>query len=332
MFNGALASAFINDGTTTLPKESPAAKATFGNAILTDEGGLPGIDPQHDAFLQVWNTGIPKDAAFRNYLHSKLPVSDIALERTADYFETTPSHIAAFSYDAIVALGLSACQAYQEQQEQWSSGIFSGAEHHAKLVQNQFLGASGNVTIGPTSFSRKAESTFHVVSNILPIDETANTTTFRGTPLTVFDTAAQQWMRYDASQDFVFADGSTTPPSQIPALDADHHYISTPVRAVVLTLSAMAMALSIGFFIYCCLWHKHHRVIRASQPLFLGMICAGTLLMASSIIPASIDDSIASPKGCGSACIAQFWLFPIGFCLVFAALFSKLWRINKVRT
>jgi hypothetical protein len=286
MFNGALASAFVDDGSTTLPKDSPAAKATFGNAILTDEGGLPGIDPQHDAFLQAWNTGIPNDAAFTNYLHSKLPVvsENIALERTSDFFETTPSHIAAFSYDAMVALGLSACQAYQEQQQQGSSTIFSGAEHHAKLVQNQFLGASGNVTIGPNSFSRKAESTFHVVSNILPIeDDTANTTiTFRGTPLTVFDAATQQWTRYDASQDFVYADGSTTPPLQIPALDADRHYIGTPVRAVVLTLSAMAMALSIGFFFYCCLWrHKHHRVIRASQPLFLGMICAGTLLMAS---------------------------------------------------
>jgi 7 transmembrane sweet-taste receptor of 3 GCPR len=52
--------------------------------------------------------------------------------------------------------------------------------------------------------------------------------------------------------------------------------------------------------------------------------------MASSIVPATFDDSIASVDGCSFACAAKFWLLSIGFSLSFATLFSKLWRLNRL--
>ncbi|KAL7529722.1 hypothetical protein ACHAXR_009329 [Thalassiosira sp. AJA248-18] len=63
------------------------------------------------------------------------------------------------------------------------------------------------------------------------------------------------------------------------------------IRPAGLSLMALAMALSIFFSCYTFKERKH-RVIRASQPLFLQLICAGTFIMASSIIPLSIDDGI----------------------------------------
>ena len=93
--------------------------------------------------------------------------------------------------------------------------------------------------------------------------------------------------------------------------------------AAIVVLSAMI----------CSFWvfrHRELRVVRASQPLFLHVICAGIVVMGLSIIPMGIDDSIASDRGCSVACMAMPWLLSLGFSIVFSALFSKIWRINQV--
>jgi len=71
-------------------------------------------------------------------------------------------------------------------------------------------------------------------------------------------------------------------------------------------------------------------VVRASQPIFLHMICAGIAVMGLSIVPMGIDDSIASNEICSAACMAMPWLLSSGFALAFSALFSKIWRINQI--
>ena len=52
--------------------------------------------------------------------------------------------------------------------------------------------------------------------------------------------------------------------------------------------------------------------------------------MASCIIPLSIDESIASVRGCDIACVATPWLFSMGFAITFSALFAKIWRVHTV--
>jgi gamma-aminobutyric acid type B receptor len=52
--------------------------------------------------------------------------------------------------------------------------------------------------------------------------------------------------------------------------------------------------------------------------------------MALGIVPLSIDDGIASTRGCDIACMSVPWLLSFGFTLAFSALFSKLWRMNKL--
>lgn len=108
----------------------------------------------------------------------------------------------------------------------------------------------------------------------------------------------------------------------------DYNYL-TSIRPAGLAMCAIAMALAVA----CGVWtqlHRKHRVVIASQPFFLGIICIGCLIMASSIIPLSFDDSIASTEGCSIACMAFPWLLSIGFTTTFAALFSKVWRLNQV--
>ena len=66
------------------------------------------------------------------------------------------------------------------------------------------------------------------------------------------------------------------------------------------------------------------------QPVFLVSICFGIMILGMSLIPLGFDDEIASERGCDIACMSTPWLVSIGFSVAFSALFSKLWRINRL--
>jgi hypothetical protein len=73
------------------------------------------------------------------------------------------------------------------------------------------------------------------------------------------------------------------------------------------------------------------RVIKASQPLFLVIILIGVILMISTILPFSVEDSDHyDVESVSKACMAYPWLLTLGFATSFAALLSKTWRINKI--
>jgi len=115
-----------------------------------------------------------------------------------------------------------------------------------------------------------------------------------------------------------------------PPVDINKNQIEK-IRPVGFTLAAISMSLSLGLLAWVW-YYRDAAVVRKSQPLFLGMICVGTFLMAATIIPLSVDDSFATVESCTIACIATPWFFWIGFVITFSALFSKIYRINKLFT
>ena len=116
-------------------------------------------------------------------------------------------------------------------------------------------------------------------------------------------------------------------PLLLPAADLDYNYIGN-LKIVGYVMATIVILLSIGFSTWT-LFHRNRKVIKASQPCFLGMILFGVLLMGSSIIPLSFDDSKGG-RGYSMACMAVPWLLCLGFCVSFSALFSKTWRINRI--
>ena len=101
------------------------------------------------------------------------------------------------------------------------------------------------------------------------------------------------------------------------------------IRPFGIALAVISMSLSLGLLAWVC-FKRNTGVIRKSQPLFLGMICVGTFLMAVTIIPLSVDDEIATVETCTVACNVAPWFLWIGFVITFSALFSKIHRINKL--
>jgi hypothetical protein len=86
----------------------------------------------------------------------------------------------------------------------------------------------------------------------------------------------------------------------------DYNYL-TNIRPVGFTFVAICWAPSLGCGVWTYLKRKD-KVVIASQPFFLALICVGCFIMVSAIIPLSIDDSIASPEGCSKACMAFPWV------------------------
>lgn len=108
------------------------------------------------------------------------------------------------------------------------------------------------------------------------------------------------------------------------------------VRPIGLTLAAIIDATALGFIVWVY-WNRKRRTVRVSQPVFLVMICAGTIIMGSTIVPLSLDDGVLAEEdggcvgcdcpSCDLACMASPWLFTVVCTFDFAAcspyLFSR---------
>jgi len=167
-----------------------------------------------------------------------------------------------------------------------------------------------------------------VISNIREQRLGDGTLSFRKLPTHFLNVTTNEWTSY-RNRTFIYPGDATEPPPDLPPPATVLLHLDPVARGICLALSALAMIASL-FFLYFTISKREHRIVKASQPEFLILICIGCLLMASTIIPLSMDTKVASERGCDVACQSKFWLISIGFCLAFTALFSKLWRVNRV--
>lgn len=98
-------------------------------------------------------------------------------------------------------------------------------------------------------------------------------------------------------------------------------------------MACFAITVSIVFAVWVVA-KRDTRVVKGSQPGFLFLICIGSAIMTSSIFPLGMDDEWFDKIGedcpeCNIACGSWPWLLFVGFTVLFSAIFSKLWRLNK---
>jgi len=105
----------------------------------------------------------------------------------------------------------------------------------------------------------------------------------------------------------------------LPPRMADLNLMGSGVRAVRLTLAGIIIAFvcRMAFVDYM---DREIPVVRASQPLFVCMLCVGTAGMASSLITSSQQEPV---QNLDIACMPSLWLLSIGFVTSFSALLSK---------
>jgi hypothetical protein len=134
---------------------------------------------------------------------------------------------------------------------------------------------------------------------------------------------------WTALREFVYRDGGTIPPELLRD-PTEKNYLNPGLRVTGLTLMAIAMFTCIisAAWIYA---HHKHRLLVASQPVFLYLICLGSLVQASAILSISFDENIGwTEPQLNSACMATPWLISLGTIIVYSSLFTKMFRIHKV--
>jgi len=298
-------------------KNSPLQNSTRGVSIVMASGGRPGMTV-YDKFSKAFkNLNNEKNI---KYLESILPPY-FNLKIDDEFFDNVGVH-SAFVYDSTVALGLAACNAAKI-----NGTYFDGYEHYSAILNTSFEGASGQISFN--SFGTREPETavfslFNIVEDNAFEEEKSDEVKFKSVEADIFQNG--KWI---SLVPYIFNDGTSTIHPDLPIQIVEKNYIGTPLRATCLGMSALIILLSIGFV----LWTYKLRdtpVVKASQPFFLNIICFGTVLMGSALIPHSLDDEIVSVTGMNIACMATPWLLSLGFCASFSALLAKTLRVNKI--
>lgn len=334
-------------------------QASVGVLEFFSVGGLPGV-AGYDQLIEEYSKLIPSQTNDNGsgtlYLQSKAPsypageppfglnFSDPATLDLAR--ETDPGRLA-FFYDTAVSLGLGVCDAYRnaaneayaataDRNRSISSSTYvvvDGRRHYESIMNTTYMGASGNVRFNPATGSRESSSALFTITNF-PLHSYKNQS---NSSLPVLALKAVKthyyydslWHEAANATPITFSDGSTTLPAGLPPTELKTAYIGAGLRAVGLTLAAVVLCLALA----CSSWTYRNRkdpVVRASQPLFLQILAAGTIFIGASIIPLSFDDEVVGPSVARAACLAFPWLFSIGWCTAFSALFVKTRRVVRI--
>eukprot|EP00934_Nitzschia_sp_Nitz4_P003085 Nitzschia sp. Nitz4//scaffold5_size260463//201228//203703//NITZ4_001011-RA/size260463-augustus-gene-0.20-mRNA-1//1//CDS//3329555427//3075//frame0 len=303
-------------------------QAYRGTGQIQASGGIRGIGlANFDTFMTIFEElNNPEDL---KYLYSITPWQDPDLYPETyvaeeDFVLSTRAQISPFFYEAAVALGLAACQVSGSSTTAEGFAL-DGASHYSEMVNTVIHGIVNNVLFDPFTGSRDPSATLYRVSNIIP-GETAEDGSV--TYAEVFSHVFVNGTWQDVVP-FYFGDGTVTIPADTPPLIADDGGLSTGLQVCVLLLCAIVMSLSV-FFMHWTHRHRKARIVLASQPFFLYIICTGILVLGSAIIPLALDHKILTLQGCSRACTAIPWLIVLGFSMTLSALFTKTHRVNII--
>lgn len=315
------------------------ASVTQGIALLTPTGGfLPEIsypdkeveypleDPPTSGFqkLRTAYREALADPVFVAYLREKLPPS---LKNVSGFdpdaaFGVEPSTWSALNYDAVTALGLSMCQAGAQEE------FFQGAAIYEYFRNLTFQGTSGKVALMPETGTRNYTTLTYVLWNVQNYEQRdeQGRVQFQLAPTSYFELG--NWSAVEGMT-YIYGDNSTEVPDPLPPVKLDPNYIAEAGVITGYVLMGIVMLFSIIAFVWLC-WFRNHKVVSSAQPLFLLMVCIGSLVMASTIIPLSLQEPV-SIAGLNIACMSSPWLYAVGSVLALSPLFAKTRGIHMVR-
>mmetsp|Transcript_7702 Transcript_7702/g.13558 ORF Transcript_7702/g.13558 Transcript_7702/m.13558 type:complete len:650 (+) Transcript_7702:302-2251(+) len=291
-------------------KESPKILEFVKSILPNHERETPDGESLHSDQREVTN----------NYFS----INSTALMHDVTFLNTsTIDHRAQFLYEATILLGLTACSSVS------SDLSLDGNTFYQKLLETSFQGISGTVELDPITGSRIPNSTYYLMFNLVEQgggnDGSSALTAFEKKLTDIF--ASGQW---EAVTPFVFNNNATAfADEEVWLKNVEVQELHTAVRVICLLLCGTAIALGL----VCAFWtlkNREKRIVKASQPFFLCLICIGTIILASSIIPASFDLDNLHLEGNNKACMAVVWLLYIGIGVIFSALLAKTYRINKI--
>lgn len=109
--------------------------------------------------------------------------------------------------------------------------------------------------------------------------------------------------------------------------EEDRNLLSSGVR--IFSLLCMGIIVCCAFFLGAwVLWYRKAPAVVQMQPIFLMMLITGVTVQSLSIMPSGADEE--NTENVNAACLSYYWLISLGSTLTLSALFSKLWRVNRL--
>ncbi|CAB9521351.1 Gamma-aminobutyric acid (GABA) B receptor [Seminavis robusta] len=285
------------------------------------------IDPfrvdDQDNFLQAWNE-LDSDMVHRINAQNPLsPTSPSYFEAPTDYFQTqTPNHHSSYIYDAVMMLGIAACQL---QMQNATLDLQTMIPHIHNM--SSFQSASGRISPFPYDTAyRNPNTDFEVgLYNILPATTALGNRTYTASLVSIWSDGA--WNDVP-NVSLLYRDGTTTPPPSLSYMD--NNYLSTSVRAIGFSVMALTWFIVIGAMV-AIVSLRFTNTIQRAQPFFLLLLCMGSLLTSFAIFTLSWDENTGATQAqLDLACGTTPWAFFLGQIITFMALFSALWRLDRV--
>jgi len=334
----------------TLQANPDLQRALNGSGVVTTSTGrdlLEGTrfyDAYTSRFSSLWY-----NEEGSNYLQSKLPGINLTLDLIN---EREPSIFHLFLYEAVVALCLASCDAFS------ANPTFTANELYESFRKTSFDGVYGQVLFDSKTGDRLAETSEYAVYNILEKEGTLQTRAiyrnrftsnndrkakgrkedtlhteekYRNSFTTNIDRKLTRriWERLE-NEEFIYSDGTNTPPDNLPPLNGGNDFVPDTTSAIVCLCICGFLLLLI---VYCAVWTYRRRktqAVRAAQPIFLYLLCAGTFILTLALISESLTSFNLSDDGRDATCMVSLWLSTLGFEIAFSALFSKTIRINRI--
>ena len=214
----------------------------------------------------------------RSYFDAQLPWDDAdgknqSIITSQESFLKAPEIEVPFLYDAVVALGLASCGLVEVSE---SSEYFTGEELFQALLSTTFEGASGSIIFDPDTGTRDPRSALFSLTNIIDDEDISSDkgkVQFKSVVTDIFKSG--EW---ETIAPFTFNDGASEIPPDLPILKTNPNYLSSGSKSVGSILCCIIIVLALSFSFWTHL-NSQQRAVRASQPIFLYIISAGTLLM-----------------------------------------------------
>ena len=244
---------------------------------------------------------------------------ELSERKESDFSNVFAPVFALLNYDAAMAMGIAACET--------NNAFFSASDWYEMMLRIKFNGTTGD--FNDETGTRLLLHVRYTLRNLISYpDPTDERTIFLESIKSAVVDFNSLGIVGEIITPFVYAGNTTNQPPFLPFQDVNLHLIPNWALAVGLSFCGIMMLMLIGWGIWS-IANRKHRMVHASQPFFLIMLCIGTFLIASLIIPTSFQEPM-SDLALDIGCMLFPWLVCIGFVTAFSALFTKNGRINAV--
>jgi len=199
----------------------------------------------------------------------------------------------------------------------------------SSILMSNFSGASGPVQFGKEfEKGRNYEGITVGVYNIRP--RAVNPDTGKRTHDAFMISIWREGVGWEdiPGQELIYRDG-TTISSGLYRRIYEWNFITPTARAIGLGLLFIAWILAAVAMVLLG-WLRKDPVVQRAQPLFMQILCVGSILTSTSIFTTSFDEGAGwTNHQLSILCTLTPWFFFTGHMLIFCSLFIKLWRVDR---